>query len=216
MEGFAYAEPPVPADWQGHETLYTDVVVPACRGCHILRGSRAQPDIDFTSFGKFQGYAIFPGNTYPKNADFDDRLKVHVIDRGDMQLAKIIFDAFQSSDGKTTLADFLEQQGFAVRRRRRGAAAGPADRRPGPTVSSPAGRRSSRRRRACFPALSRGRCNSAQWACTESHQRQYRVARVRRIGRRHVHAPADHEQWQRAAHRRRSRWSFKVRRPPHG
>src|SRR5712691_5572815 len=37
----------VPAGWSGNPSLYTGVVAPYCRTCHILRGTTNQNDIDF-------------------------------------------------------------------------------------------------------------------------------------------------------------------------
>ena len=111
-----YSDTFIPPDWRGvNQSLYTDVVVPSCRACHILRGTRAQSDIDFTTLAKFEGYAVFPGVQYPKNAGFDDRIKVHVIDRGDMPLAKFVYDSFWNSSSPPTLADFLQGKMFTVR-----------------------------------------------------------------------------------------------------
>jgi len=93
----------LPTSWQtsGQATLYQNVIAPSCRLCHLMRGTGAQSDIDFADFEKFQRYA--------------DRTKAHVVDRGNMPLAKIVFDAFYASNRHETLANFLEAQGFAVR-----------------------------------------------------------------------------------------------------
>jgi len=93
----------VPASWQaaGQTTLYQEVIAPACRTCHLMRGTGAQSDIDFATWEKFRPYA--------------DRTKAHVIDRGNMPLAKIVFDAFWRSPGPSTLATFLQGEGYAVR-----------------------------------------------------------------------------------------------------
>lgn len=92
-----YSDSVVPGDWAttGNEQLYRDVVVPACRGCHLLRGTGAQDDIAFDSFATFSRYA--------------DRTRVHAVDRGDMPLAKIIYDRFWSAGnpGPAALAAFL-------------------------------------------------------------------------------------------------------------
>ena len=94
----------VPADWQNDMALYRDVVKPSCRGCHILRGTGTgvSTDIDFNSLAKFQGFA--------------DRIKAHVIDRGNMPLAKFIYDTFwqPANPGQQALAAFLKDQGFDV------------------------------------------------------------------------------------------------------
>ncbi len=93
----------VPLSWQaaGQSTLYKEVVATSCRACHAMRGTAAQSDIDFTTFEKFSAYS--------------DRIKAHVIDRGNMPLAKIVYDAFWSSNRPQLLATFLEQQGYGVR-----------------------------------------------------------------------------------------------------
>ncbi len=93
----------VPASWQaaGQTTLYHEVVAPACRTCHLMRGTGAQSDLDFATWEKFRQFA--------------DRAKVHVLDRGNMPLAKIVFDAFWRSPGPAALATFLEGEGYTVR-----------------------------------------------------------------------------------------------------
>jgi len=108
----------VPAGWKGdNQSLYDEVVAPSCRACHILRGTAGNAQIDFTTLDSFQSYAIFPGDYSPngKTAGFDDRIKTHVIDRGDMPLAKFVFDNFWSSGGPERLAQFLDAQQFTVR-----------------------------------------------------------------------------------------------------
>jgi hypothetical protein len=77
------------------------VIAPACRQCHIMRGTGMQSDIDFTTYEKFQPYA--------------DRTFATVVNRGNMPLAKLVYDAFHASSGEGTLADFLGAQGFAAR-----------------------------------------------------------------------------------------------------
>ncbi len=104
----AYKEAYVPNDWSGHKALYVDVVVPACRSCHIVRGTLAdsgpeQPsDIDFTRFVAFDSFA--------------EQIKAHVYDRGDMPLARIVFEKFWSSSMPEALATYLQATGkpFAV------------------------------------------------------------------------------------------------------
>jgi len=103
MPSATYSDTFVPAGWSGpgQSALYLDVVAPSCRTCHIVRGTGFQSDIDFDSFAKFQGFA--------------DRSKAHVIDRGNMPLARILFDSFWSGPESELLATFLEGQGFNVR-----------------------------------------------------------------------------------------------------
>lgn len=93
-----YKEPPVPEDWvnAGQSSLYTEVVVPACRMCHMLRGTGVESDIDFETYEEFRSYV--------------DRIKVHVFDRGNMPLAKLVYDNFWASNGPAILATFLENQ----------------------------------------------------------------------------------------------------------
>ncbi len=93
----------VPQGWvtAGQSTLYKTVVAPACRTCHIMRGNAGNSDLDFTSYAKFAGYS--------------DRIKHHVVDRGNMPLAKIVYDAFYTTAGPTNLANFLETQGHVAR-----------------------------------------------------------------------------------------------------
>ena len=107
-----YADLGVPASWTaaGQTSLYTTVIAPACRQCHIMRGTGMQSDIDFTTYEKFLPYA--------------DRTYATVVNRGNMPLAKLVYDAFHASPGEGTLADFLVGQGFAARDgARQGAAA---------------------------------------------------------------------------------------------
>jgi hypothetical protein len=85
----------------GQETLYKTVIVPSCRVCHIMRGTKEQSDIDFATFEKFVGYA--------------DRIRAHAVDRGNMPLAKIVYDAFHNSNAPETLATFLESHGEPAR-----------------------------------------------------------------------------------------------------
>lgn len=96
-----YAEPPVPGGWAGQAALYQGAVAPTCRACHLVRGTSLQSDIDFNTSTKFDG--------------FDDRIKAHVIDRGNMPLAKIIFDDFWNTGKVETLATWLQGRGFVVR-----------------------------------------------------------------------------------------------------
>lgn len=111
MPNASYSDTFVPEGWSsvGQTTLYKEVVAQSCRVCHILRGVVAQPDdvpivgpseIDFTTFAKFQAYS--------------DRIKAHVIDRGNMPLDKLVYDAFwaPNSNKPELLATFLEGEGF--------------------------------------------------------------------------------------------------------
>ena len=98
-----FADTYVPASWvtAGQSTLYTEVVAPSCRTCHIMRGTGLQSDLDFTSYAKFQSYS--------------DRIKAHITDRGNMPLAKIVSDAFYSTNRPEMVASFLQEQGFTAK-----------------------------------------------------------------------------------------------------
>lgn len=94
----------------GELALYKDVIVPSCRTCHILRGTGPQSDIDFDKFATtgvagsgFLGYA--------------ESIKEHIVDRGNMPLAKIVSEKYYSSNMADTMATFLESLGlgFVVR-----------------------------------------------------------------------------------------------------
>ena len=92
----------VPAAWQtaGQTSLYLNTQAQACRVCHLLRGTGNQSDINFDSFIKFDGYA--------------DRIKAHVIDRGNMPLAKLIADKFWVTPSiYAPLQSFLVGKGYA-------------------------------------------------------------------------------------------------------
>ncbi len=98
-----FADTFVPASWltAGQSTLYKEVYAPACRTCHALRGTGLQSDIDLTSFGKFSA--------------FSDRIKAHMTDRGNMPLAKIVYDAYSAGNQPELLATFLQDRGFMAR-----------------------------------------------------------------------------------------------------
>jgi mono/diheme cytochrome c family protein len=103
LPNLAYAEPAAPASWAaaGQTSLYETVVAPACRVCHLMRGTGRQSDIDFATYDKFQSYA--------------SRIFATVIDRGDMPLAKLVYDTFHASAGEPALADFLVSHGLPAR-----------------------------------------------------------------------------------------------------
>ncbi len=95
-----YSDTFVPASWAaaGQSSLYTNVVAPACRACHALRGTASQSDIDFETYAGFAGYS--------------DRIKAHVFDRGNMPLARIVFQRFHASTMPAALASYLNGQGI--------------------------------------------------------------------------------------------------------
>ena len=92
----------VPSGWQtvGQSDLYLNTQAQACRVCHLLRGTGNQSDVTFDTFAKFEGYA--------------DRIKAHVIDRGNMPLAKLIADKYWSTPAiHQPMASFLVSKGYA-------------------------------------------------------------------------------------------------------
>ena len=104
MPGATFNDTYVPDSWlqNGQSTLYTEVIATSCRTCHSMRGSGAQADLDFTDYAKFVQYA--------------SRVRFHVFERGNMPLAKIVYDAFWGSNRPTLLANFLDAQGYPVKR----------------------------------------------------------------------------------------------------
>lgn len=106
----------VPASWQayGQSSLYLSTVTQSCRVCHSLRGTGNQSDISFEDFKAFDGYA--------------SRIKAHVIDRGNMPLAKLVYDTYWGTSSiNRPMADYLTGKGFADA----------ADGRPGRPVADP-------------------------------------------------------------------------------
>lgn len=91
----------LPGGWSGQANLYNTVVSPYCRTCHIVRGTGLQNDIDFDSETKFQDYA--------------DRIKIHVLDRGNMPLAQLVSNRFWDSSAPDTLASYLTGLGQTAR-----------------------------------------------------------------------------------------------------
>jgi mono/diheme cytochrome c family protein len=117
----AFSDTYVPSAWAqaGQTALFRNVLQPACMTCHRLRGTGNQSDQDFISYAKFLGFA--------------DRTKVHVFDRGNMPLAKIVYENFWNTGLDDTLATWLESlsQGYALHD------AGGAVLRPGRPVADP-------------------------------------------------------------------------------
>jgi mono/diheme cytochrome c family protein len=136
----------LPAAWSnvGQTALYKNVVAPVCRTCHILRGTNAMDEIDFMSYCPENGStgtcdAALPGFNFKGYAD---RIKAHVIDRGNMPLAKIVFQRFWSTNQADTLATFLQANQSQPVRDAAGAVLMPgrpvADPGPDRTTTSPA------------------------------------------------------------------------------
>jgi mono/diheme cytochrome c family protein len=87
-----YVEPTWAA--AGQSTLYHDVQAQSCRVCHLLRGTGNQSDIDFDTFRHFDSNK--------------DRIKAQIVDRGNMPLAKLIYEKFWGTVGIfQTMATYL-------------------------------------------------------------------------------------------------------------
>ncbi len=82
MPNPTYTDTYVPNAWlaAGQQTLYQNVVQPACRMCHILRGIGQQSDADFSTYTGFQTSV--------------DRIRAHIVDRGNMPLTRILYNRY--------------------------------------------------------------------------------------------------------------------------
>ena len=92
----------MPGDWasSGQQSLYTSTINNSCRVCHSVLGTGNQSDINFESFTKFDSYA--------------DRIKVHVVDRGNMPLAKLVYDKYWTTPSAYgAMAQYLAGKGYA-------------------------------------------------------------------------------------------------------
>lgn len=100
----------------GQTALYQNVIAKSCRVCHALRGTANMDEINFRSFCVDDGTGAC-NTTYPGYffIGYADRVKAHVIDRGNMPLGKIIYERFWDSTQPDTLATFLESQSQTVR-----------------------------------------------------------------------------------------------------
>ena len=103
----------VPTGWKAAtagaaaENLYKTVVAPYCRACHIQRGTYYMDDINFDN------YCSTPGACDPMALNsyfygYAGRIKEHVFDRGNMPLAKIVYQRFWGSNDPDTLATFIQ------------------------------------------------------------------------------------------------------------
>lgn len=90
---------------QTAENLYKNVVVPSCRTCHILRGNGPMAELNFDTYCTQTLGVCNAGTDF---YGYADRIKTHVIDRGNMPLAKIVYERFWSANEADTLANFLE------------------------------------------------------------------------------------------------------------
>jgi len=114
MPSPTFSDTYIPAGWVGHETLYQGVVAPYCRSCHVLRGTANQSDIGFTVYDNIPDVANDP-TTRDGFRGYADRIKAHVVDRGNMPLALLVYQNFWSSAAPEKLATFLEGEGYTVR-----------------------------------------------------------------------------------------------------
>ena len=141
----------LPTGWQAAtfgaaaENLYKTVVAPYCRTCHIQRGSNAY-GIDDLNFDNYCTQTT-PGTCDPMAFNsyffgYATRIKAHVIDRGNMPLARIVYERLWGSNDPATLATFLQTAQTEAVRDASGAVLKPgrpvADPGPDRTTDSPA------------------------------------------------------------------------------
>ena len=150
MPAAVFSDNYVPANWltAGQSTLYRNVAHQACMTCHRLRGTGNQSDIDFMSYAKFQGYS--------------DRIKAHVIDRGNMPLAKIVSEHFWASTAPNELALWLDNLGLGYAARDGGGAA----LRPGRPIADPGPARTVRRGPLTLSASNSLYATTYNWSIT--------------------------------------------------
>ena len=92
----------VEASWvaAGQSALFQTVQAPACQVCHRLMGTPNNPEISFQTFAHFDAYK--------------DRSKIHVVDRGNMPLAKLIYDKYLSTPSMLqAMATYFLSAGFS-------------------------------------------------------------------------------------------------------
>ncbi len=111
-----FADTYLPSGWSrvGQTALYQNVVAPSCRTCHILRGGYfTMAELNFESYCTENGITGTCDATKSGEQFFGyaDRIKAHVFDRGNMPLAKIVYENLWSSSQPDTLATFLVAAG---------------------------------------------------------------------------------------------------------
>jgi len=134
----------LPGNWgsAGQASLYNNTVSNACRICHSIRGTGTQSDIDFESFTKFDGYS--------------DRIKAHVVDRGNMPLAKLVYDKFWTTPNMNgAMASYLSGKGFSD-----------ASAKPGRPVADPGPDRVLKSNSTTLSAAMSLYANTYQWTVT--------------------------------------------------
>ena len=99
MPNAVFADTYVPLYWQtaqtyyttpapvGSDSIYQNVFAPSCRACHVLRGTGNQNDLDFTAWE----------TTLDATYGYNERIKSHVFDKGNMPLALLVYNAFWGS-----------------------------------------------------------------------------------------------------------------------
>lgn len=87
MLNATYSDNYVPASWvvAGQTSLYRNVVQPACRMCHILRGTGEQSDTDFSTYESFRKQA--------------EDIRSHVVDLGNMPSTKVLYSRYWATPG---------------------------------------------------------------------------------------------------------------------
>jgi mono/diheme cytochrome c family protein len=110
MPNATFSDTYVPPDWTplvtsipGTDSLYSNVIAPSCRACHVLRDTENWVGLDFS----YWSYTLDDALGYK------ERIKTHVFDRGRMPLALLVYNKFwEAGAGPGTapaqLADALD------------------------------------------------------------------------------------------------------------
>jgi mono/diheme cytochrome c family protein len=97
----------VPAGWSGvgQTSLYQNVLAHSCRTCHIQRGNAGNDELNFDTYCNQGVPGTCDAGTYFYG--YADQIKHHVIDRGNMPLAKIVYESLWGTSKIESLATFL-------------------------------------------------------------------------------------------------------------
>jgi hypothetical protein len=103
LPGATFSDTYVPASWQaaGQTTLYQQVVAPACRTCHLMRGTGAQSDIDFATWVEIPPYA--------------ERARAHALRARQYAARQNRLRRVLALERASVLATFLQAEGFDAR-----------------------------------------------------------------------------------------------------
>jgi hypothetical protein len=96
------------------ENLYKSAVAPSCRICHIHLGTPSKTDISLERYCTDNTLGACDSTLLNQHFyGFAGRSRAHVIDRGNMPMAKIMYDTFWSSSQAEKMATFLVTSGQA-------------------------------------------------------------------------------------------------------